>query len=127
MSAVKMVGLPGFGSLAPAESEAIDAAEKELGLAFAKEYRDVLGLYGSICTDDHEMIGLGPSKRLNVVAVTEELRALYAALGDDLYVIEDLGIDGLLICQDSAGVIYELAPNGKPRKIAATLLEYLSE
>lgn len=103
------------------------AAEQALGVTFAPDYREVLSAYGTIEVDGRELTGLIESKRLNVVAVTLAMRPLYPAMPDGSYVVEDTYIDGIIVCQDSSGTVYELAPNDAPQKIAASLFGYLSE
>ena len=123
----KIAALPGFSAFQPASEEQIAAAEQALGTKFAPDYREVLGVYGTIEVDGRELTGLIESKRLNVVDVTLTMRPLYPAMPVGCYVVEDTYIDGIIICQDSTGAVYELVPNADPKKIAASLLGYLSE
>ena len=121
----KIAQLPGFSGFKPADKAAIDAAEAELSLRFAEDYRAVLEAYGTIEVDGRELTGVIDSPRLSVVAVTAKMREIYSALPADAYVIEDTCIDGIIVCQDATGTVYQLVPCGEPKRIAGSLLEYL--
>lgn len=123
----QLAGLPGFSGFAPASEAAVAEAELALGLRFSPDFRSVLLEYGCIETDGHELTGLIDSKRLNVVRVTKDMRAIYKALGPYCYVIEDVYVDGVIICQDSYGLVFHLDLSGGLKKIASSLVEYLSE
>lgn len=123
----QLAGLPGFSGFAPASEAAVAEAELALGLRFSSDFRSVLLEYGCIETDGHELTGLIDSKRLNVVRVTKDMRAIYKALGPYCYVIEDVYVDGVIICQDSYGLVFQLDLSGGLKKIASSLVEYLSE
>lgn len=114
-------------SLAPASEEAVKAAEEELDLKFAKEYKQYLLEFGLASADGHEFTGFAKSKRLNVVEATKELRAKNENIPDGLYLVEALQIDGILIWQSSDGDVYQTVRNGEPEKIADSLSEYLSK
>ena len=73
------------------------------------------------------MTGLIDSRRLNVVRVTKDMRSIYKALGLYSYVIEDTYVDGVIICQDSSGSVFQLDLSGGFKKIASSLVEYLAE
>lgn len=122
-----LAGLPGFSGFAPASEAAVAEAELALGLRFSSDFRSVLLEYGCIETDGHELTGLIDSKRLDVVRVTKDMRSIYKALGPYSYVIEDTYVDGVIVCQDSSGSIFQLDLSGSLKKIASSLVEYLSE
>ena len=46
-------------------------------------------------------------------------------LNENLYVIELLNIDGIVIWQSSDGEVYQTYPNSNPEKIANSLSEYI--
>ena len=46
---------------------------------------------------------------------------------DDWYVVENAGIDGIIIWQDKTGRIYQSMPNGQKEYIANSLAEYLDK
>lgn len=123
----RLAGLPGFSGFAPASEAAVAEAESALGLRFSPDFRSALLEYGCIETDNHELTGLIDSKRLNVVRVTKDMRSIYKALGLCSYVIEDTYVDGVIICQDSSGSVFQLDLSGSFKKIASSLVEYLDE
>ena len=117
--------LPGFIANRPADEARVAKAEATLGVKFAADYRRALIDYGLIMANGHELTGICNSPRLSVVAVTAKMREIYSALPANAYVIEDACIDGIIVCQDSTGAIYQLVPCGEPERIAGSLLEYL--
>lgn len=44
---------------------------------------------------------------------------------DTMYVIENTGVDGIMIWQDTKGKIYQTKPESKPKKIVDSLAEYI--
>lgn len=105
--------------------EEIDKAEKMLDIFFAKDYREYLKEIGLACFDGHEFTGLTKTDRLNVVSVTKEQREQIGKVASSWYVIEEAGIDGIVVWQGSDGTVYETAPNSKSKEIAKSLVEYI--
>ena len=106
-----------------ASQTAIEAAEKSLGLTFAPDYKQYVLTYGAINAQGFEFTGLNVSAYINVVDVTleererEDIPATY-------YVLENTGIDGILILQNSEGQIFEYY-NGDINLIAGSIAEYI--
>lgn len=96
----------------------VDRAEQQLGLQFASDYREYLKQYSLIMYDGHELTGISKSKHVNVVDVT--LAHVPERKSPDMYVLEDLGIDGIIIWQNSKGEVYM-----GNRKICNGLVEYI--
>lgn len=117
--------LPELLSTGAADGETIKNAEKELNLKFAAEYKEYLEEFGSVLADDIEITGIAKSKNRNVVAVTLREWELNLQVEHNLYVVENLAIDGIIIWQDESGRVYESAPNSKPKKIADSLADYI--
>lgn len=109
-----------------ASDSAIEVAEKELGLKFAPDYKLYLRKFGLVAFDGRELTGLGAANHVNVVTVTKNLRENSCEIPTDFYVIEETGIDGLTIFQNSEGHIYQSFFNGKPERIYNSLYEYLA-
>lgn len=105
--------------------EVIYDAEDSLNLKFSNEYRAVLKEYGTILVNSHEIVGLGSSKRLDVVYNTLTERTISQDFPSDQYVIEETGMDGIVITQDNTGTIYQYLQDSPLIKIADSLLEYL--
>ncbi len=102
----------------------IRKAEELIGVEFASDYRCYLKEIGLACLDGHELTGICKSTRLNVVDVTLSKRQ-HVSEAYAWYVIEETGIDGIVIWQAPAGSVYETTPNSKPKKIANSIAEYL--
>ncbi len=109
-----------------ATPEQVSQAELELGLSFSDEYQEYLIQYGIAAFDGHEMTGLSQSKRLNVVSVTSDARKKYPDLPSNLYVVEDTGVEELIILQSSDGEVFGCAPNYRLEKLSDSLSEYIS-
>ena len=102
-------------------------AENKLGVTFAADYREYLKEIGLACFDGHELTGLTKTARLDVVSVTQEQREQTDSIDPSWYVVEEAGIDGIVIWQSADGSIYATAPNTTAKKIASSLSEYVSE
>lgn len=105
----------------------IEGAEIELGLTFAPEYKDYLREYGFASYYGHELTGICKSPRLNVVNATQDARASYQFIDDEMYVVEDTGYEGILILQNRKGSIYQIEPNTKASKIYSSLAAYVQK
>ena len=126
MSIIKIVeGLPGLRSLTPMTEQDIDNAEKTLELNFADEYRTYTKKFGAISANGLELTGVVSAPRLNVVNVTTSEKSLNDNIPDDMYVVENTGIEGVLMLQNNKGEIFSIAPNSKPEKKFNSLAEYL--
>ena len=100
-------------------------AEEELGLRFNKEYREFIKKYGSACSNGHEFMGICDADRLNIVKRTLNAKNKNMTMPDDLYLIEDIGIDKILIWQNSSGTLFQTIGNSEPKLIKFDLCEYL--
>lgn len=105
----------------------IEFAENELGVKFASDFYEYLEAIGLASYAGHELTGLIEDARLDVVSVTKEYRKLYGADTVSWYVIEDVGIDGIVIWQSCDGDIYKTSFQSKPEKIADSLIEYIKQ
>lgn len=114
-----------FVSLQPANASSIEAAETQLGIAFAADYKEYLLAFGAASFDGRELTGICKSDRLSVVSSTEEARSFYPQFPKKAYVVEDLGFDHVLIIQDHSGKVYEYGPSDTSKLIAESLQEYL--
>ncbi len=105
----------------------IAKAEENLGVQFAPDYKQYLAEYGLASADGHELTGIVKSPRLNVVDVTIKLRKKFKNVPVDAYVLEEVGIDKLVIFQISDGSIYKVTPESQFIKVADSLSEYLEK
>lgn len=118
-------GLENLLPLKPASIEAIENIEIELALPLAEEYKEYLLKYGAIMADDVELTGVAKSQNRDVVQVTQREWAANRKIKHNLYVVENVGIEGIIIWQDGSGKIYESSPNNSAKQIANSLAEYL--
>lgn len=99
-------------------------AQKELNLIFPEEFIDYVREYGAISFYGTEWMGLNVDGYLNVVDETKQERKLNDSFPSDCFVIENLGIDGLITIVDGKGIVYSLQYSRK-EKICNSLSEYL--
>lgn len=118
-------GLKNMLSLTPASSDDVDDIQLELGLRLSEEYKEYLLKYGAIMADDIELTGFAKAEIRNVEKVTQREWKANNKIKHNLYVIENMGIDGIIIWQDEDGKIYESTPNSDAKQIADSLAEYL--
>lgn len=116
--------LENLRQLQPATPEQIENAEKQLGLNFAQEYKEYVEKYGAISAKGIELTGITPFSRLNVVEVTKSERGLNN-IPSNLYVIENVAIEGIVLLQNTLGEIYELNESSKLQKRYNSLCEYI--
>jgi hypothetical protein len=107
--------LKGLVSLKGVSKDAITNAEQALDLSFAHDFQIYLEKYGVISARHIELTGITDSKRLNVVDVTLAARQ-NNQFPQDLYVIEDIGIEGIIILQNGIGEIFELQNHNQIKK-----------
>lgn len=115
---------PAFHARSAVSNEEITDVENMLGLHFAQDYREYVAAFGAASFAGHELTGICKSDRLNVAAVTMEERN-NMVVPADWYVLEQANIDGIVLWQNSAGAIYQTAPNTNPKKLCESLAEYI--
>ena len=108
-----------------ASAEEILQAEKELGVAFSEEYKKILAEFGSVLAEEIELVGLAKSQNRNTVVVTKREWEYNPLVPRHLYVVENLGIEGVIIWQDEHGTIYQSSSNKEPEKVYSSLEEYI--
>lgn len=69
----------------------------------------------------------GFSERTNVVDVTKKYKMYIERIPLDMYVIEDLYFDNIVIWQDASGNVYRTIGNSMPEKICESFSEYISD
>ncbi|MBY3787652.1 cell wall assembly/cell proliferation coordinating protein, KNR4-like protein [Photobacterium carnosum] len=112
-------------SLKSASRTEITDAELQLRIIFSDEYKVYLSTFGAIMADGIELTGISKAEHRNVVPVTKQEWELNNNVPHSMYVVENTGIDGVIIWQDASGVIYQTFPNAKPKQIASSLNEYI--
>ena len=107
-----------------ASEEQIIRAEKRLELKFPEEYKDYVKKFGTISFLGNEWTGLNVDGYLNVVNMTEEERALNKFFPKKYFVIENIGVDRMLIISNEKGEIYTIQYD-KIKFLCNSLSEYL--
>jgi len=107
--------------------EQIREAQDLLEVIFSDEYKEYLRVFGQASYYGHELTGLGSAPYLDVVGVTKEYRSMYGTLPSDMYVIEDLNMDGIVCCQNSIGEIFAVSSNIESQKVSDSLCGYLQK
>jgi hypothetical protein len=117
---------PDLRHLKPATQEEIQQAEQVLMVSFSDEYKEYLLTLGVAAVGSHEFAGICSSPRLNVVDATLRERELQGHDCDTMYVVEQEGIDHIVIWQDVNGKVYKTIPGVQPLPIALSLADRLS-
>lgn len=117
--------LPELLPLKPASDKQITEAELEMRVIFAEEYKEYLSEFGAVMADGIELSGIAKSKHRNVTILTKQEWELNKKVPHNMYVIENTGIDGIIIWQDSKGIVYKTHPGTEPVKIAESMSEYI--
>lgn len=118
--------LPNLLPLKKATSKDITDAELQLRVSFAEEYKEYLNAFGAIMADGIELTGIAKAEYRDVVAVTKQEWELNNNVSHSMYVIENTGIDGIIIWQDKSGTIFQTSPNSQPKEVAKSLVEYVT-
>ncbi len=117
--------IPSLEHLDRATDEEVKQAEIQLGCKFAEDYKEYLKHFRLASWDGTEFTGLSRTNRLNVVDATKRVKAKFASVPDNFYVVEFLNIDDVIVWQSSDGSIYQSVLNQKPVKIANSLADYI--
>lgn len=104
----------------------IKEAQTEIGITFPEEYMDILKEYGAISFYSTEWTGLNVDDYLNVVSVTKQERDMNSDFPSDCFVLENQGIDGLIVICNEAGEVFSLQYS-KLEKIHDSISSYLDE
>jgi len=108
----------------PASEDAIKEAENRLGRTFPNDYKKYLKQFGAISFSNTELTGLNIGKYANVVDVTLREIKLNENFPKDCIVLENLGMEGVLILINSRGQVFEWR-NNTAKKIYDRMAEYL--
>lgn len=104
----------------------IAEAEKNLQLKFSPDYIEYLKEFGQIEAQGIELTGLSDKSTTSVVNATNSLRKI-SSIPANMYVIEDLGIDGIEYLQDALGKIYQYIDCSQISMYADSLTEYIEK
>lgn len=122
----KIRELPDLSTKVEANKSQIKSAEEKLGLRFSDDFKEYVSNFGAIRFYATEWTGFNTDDYCDVVKTTLEARQLYDNFPKDMFILEDLHIDSLLILSDSQGRIYQWQ-NGNLEKIHNSIEDYLEE
>lgn len=111
----------------PVKLEEIIRAERELGLTFADEYCQYVAEYGAIRICGLALTGVTGLSVNDVVEITKEERKYNKNIPSNMYVVEEFGVDSIVILQDEKGYIYICSPNHRISKIFDSLAAYVEQ
>lgn len=111
-------------STKPVSEETIKEAQTKLGRAFSTEYKDYLKQFGAISFSNTELTGLNIEKYANVVEVTLKEMKLNENFPKDCIVLENIGVEGVLILLNTKDQVFEWK-NNSAIKIHKSMAEYL--
>jgi len=107
-----------------ASEDAIKNAETKLGRVFSKAYKQYLLQFGAISFNNTELTGLNVGKYANVVDVTLKEIRLNENFPKDCIVLENIGVEGILVLLNSKSEVFEWK-NNNAVKIYGSMEEYL--
>lgn len=99
-------------------------AQSALGIEFPEEFIDYVKEFGAISFYGTEWTGLNVDGYINVVEVTKQEREMNSSFPNDCFVIENLGIDGLISIVNQKGQVFSLQYD-KKELICESLIDYL--
>lgn len=119
----------GFRPGKPIALEQVEQAQKELGVKFADDYIKYLLEFGNAFLISVDLLGIENDPRFkyaSVVYETLEEKKYDPTAPADMYVIENLGIDGVLAWQHENGAVYyKYRYDEGLQKAADSLAEYI--
>jgi hypothetical protein len=107
------------------EESVVVAAERELNLKFAADYREYLLRMTIAAYDGHEFTGLSKAVRTNVVEVTKQKWLECSKISKSWYVIEETNIDQIVIWQSQDGKVYETIGGSEPVCVADSMIAFV--
>lgn len=120
----KLNAVPNLFHLTGCVTSQIKEAQKSLNLEFPAEYIEYVKTFGAVSFYGTEWAGLNVDGNLNVVTATKQERDLDSNFPNDCFVVENVGIDGVLTLMGQNGKIYTYQ-QGKKSLLCDTLCEYL--
>lgn len=106
--------------------EQVKTAESKLGFSLPIEYVQYVREFGAISFYATEWTGLNVGGRINVVDVTEQEREMNSDFPKDCFVLENQGIDGIIIAADTDGKVFSIHYD-KKELICNSISEYLEQ
>ncbi len=106
--AEKIYGIEGLWKAGGCTEQQLLEAQQALCLTFPPEYADYLREFGCIDFFATEWTGLNIDGECNVVKATQREREINASFPENMFVLENAGIDGIIIAADEGGIVYQV-------------------
>lgn len=120
----RLNAVPNLFHLTGCVASQINEAQESLNLEFPSEYIEYVKAFGAVSFYGTEWTGLNVGGNLNVVTATEQERHLDSSFPNDCFVVENIGIDGVLTLMGQNGKIYSYQ-QGEKRLLCDSLCKYL--
>lgn len=103
----------------------IKELEDKLTIKLDNSLKSYLKNIGLFSYEDKEFFGLGVKGYKNMLKATLEERELNDSFPKDCLVLQNVGVDGLLVLVDTKGQVIEWTPSGHNKIISNNLEEFL--
>ena len=107
------------------EEKDIKELENKLNLKLDNSMYEYLKNIGSFSYKSKEFFGLGVKGYRNILNATLEERELSESFPKDCLILQNIGIDGLLILVNTKGQVLEWMPSGHKKIISNNLEDFL--
>ena len=120
----KIKGIEGVYTAEGCSDAQIWEAETTLGISLPIEFKEYAKEFGAFGFGGIQWTGLNVSKHLNTVDLTLAEREINPQFSNDLFVLENIGNENLIIASDAKGNVYEISGCAK-KLVSDSLMEYL--
>lgn len=103
----------------------IKEIEEKLSIKLHNSLKDYLKNIGLFSYEYKEFFGLGVKGYKNMIKATLEERELNDNFPKDSVVLQNIGVDGLLVLVNTKGEVIEWAPSGHNKIVSNNLEEFL--
>ena len=103
----------------------IKEIEEKLSIKLHNSLKDYLKSIGLFSYEDKEFFGLGVKGYKNMIKATSEERELNGNFPKDSVVLQNVGVDGLLVLVNTKGEVIEWTPSGHNKTVSNNLEEFL--
>lgn len=118
--------LPEILSNGKVDDSLIKETQEKLGVDFSEEYSDVLKHFGFLMYNGNRYLGISRNGKYDLLSATNEARLQDPDFPQNMYVISNMGIDGILLLQDSCGHIYSYKKQCSLIKLSDSFIDYLN-
>lgn len=116
--------LPSLKYSGGVSADEVNKAEQSVGVKFSDDFKLYLMNFGQLQARGIELTGISSKTSTSVVRITKD-EFERESFSHEYYVIEDLGIDGILYLQNRKGQVFEYCPGKAPKLYADSLVNYI--